>query len=290
MNRDGSGDQDDVVKWLGLAVGLHEDVVTEATPRLRSEQVYVVSDLALLVEEGGLSDVFTTRVSARKVRDALRLRSAAQPATVDCPAGGRSRAAAEQEVAVEAAVEVALVPSTPRGAPPGGAEAEEVTPPAAPHKAAAPLAGRRAGRRLLFGDQCAAGGEGVVASGGPAAPVPLAALRTATPSAAVLRLQAAVRGWLMRRVDVGVEPLWLQEAAVLLAADGGYADAAEVDGAAGATGAADAAVSALLALLGHGEEDEPRWLLEAAAGGLVSCEEFQLLFCAGIEEVTTKSA
>ena len=42
MNRDGSGDQDDVVKWLGLAVGLHEDVVTEATPRLRSEQVYVV--------------------------------------------------------------------------------------------------------------------------------------------------------------------------------------------------------------------------------------------------------
>ena len=122
----------------------------------------------------------------------------------------------------------ALVPSTPRGAPPGGAEAdEEVTPPAAPHKAAAPLAGRRAVRRLLFGDQCAEGGEVMVASGGPAAPVPLATLRTVTPpSAAALRLQAAVRGWLVRRAgagDVGVEPLWLQEAAVLLAADGGCA-------------------------------------------------------------------
>ena len=186
------------------------------------------------MEEGGLGDVFTTRVSARKVRDALRLRSAAQPATVDCPAGGRSREAAEQEAAVEAAVEVAtggvgasaptaaewddrgehdyislgcspahlavpliprhagggdggasgcaLVPSTPRGAPPGGAEAdEEVTPPAAPHKAAAPLAGRRAVRRSLFGDQCAEGGEVMVASGGPAAPVPLATLRTLSP-------------------------------------------------------------------------------------------------------------
>ena len=107
MDRDGSGDQEDVVEWLGLTAGLHEDVVTEATPRLRSEHVYVVSDLALLEEEGGLGDVFTTRVSARKVRDALRLRSAAHPATVDCPAGGRSRAAAEQEAAVEAAVEVA---------------------------------------------------------------------------------------------------------------------------------------------------------------------------------------
>ena len=106
MDRDGSGDQEDVVEWLGLTAGLHEDVVTEATPRLRREHVYVVSDLALLEEEGGLGDVFTTRVSARKVRDALRLRSAAQPATVDCPAGGRSREAAEQE-AVEAAVEVA---------------------------------------------------------------------------------------------------------------------------------------------------------------------------------------
>ena len=79
MDRDGSGDQEDVVEWLGLTAGLHEDVVTEATPRLRSEHVYVVSDLALLEEEGGLGDVFTTRVSARKVRDALRLRSAAQP-------------------------------------------------------------------------------------------------------------------------------------------------------------------------------------------------------------------
>ena len=36
MDRDGSGDQYDVVKWLGLTAGLHEDVVTEATPRLRS--------------------------------------------------------------------------------------------------------------------------------------------------------------------------------------------------------------------------------------------------------------
>ena len=182
MDRDGSGDQEDVVEWLGLTAGLHEDVVTEATPRLRSEQVFVVGDLALLEEEGGLGDVFTTRVSARKVRDALRLRSAVQSATVDCPAGGRSRAAAEQEAAVEAAVEVATggvgasaptaaewddrgehdyislgcspthlavpliprhagggdggasgcasVPSTPRGAPPDGGEAEEVTPPA----------------------------------------------------------------------------------------------------------------------------------------------------------------
>ena len=60
MDRDGSGDQDDVIVWLGLAAGLHEDVVNEAKLRLRSEQVYVVGDLALLVEEGGLSDVFTT--------------------------------------------------------------------------------------------------------------------------------------------------------------------------------------------------------------------------------------
>ena len=111
----------------------------------------------------------------------------------------------------------------------------------------------------------------MVASGGPAAPVPLAALHTVTPpSAAALLLQAAVRGWLVRRGDAGVEPLWLREAAGLLAADGGYAGAAAVDCAAGAPGAADAAVSALLALLGHGEEGEPRWLLEAAAG-LVSC-------------------
>ena len=48
MDRDGSGDQEDVVEWLGLTAGLHEDVVTEATPRLRSEHVYVVGDLALL--------------------------------------------------------------------------------------------------------------------------------------------------------------------------------------------------------------------------------------------------
>ena len=95
MDRDGSGDQEDVVEWLGLTAGLHEDVVTEATPRLRSEHVYVVGDLALLEQEGGLGDVFTTRVSARKVRDALRLRSGHQPATVGCPAGGRSRAAEE---------------------------------------------------------------------------------------------------------------------------------------------------------------------------------------------------
>ena len=46
---------------------------------------------------------------------------------------------------------------------------------------------------------------------------------------------------------------------------------AQVDGAAGATGAADVAVSALLALLGHGEENEPRWLLRRLRG-LVSCD------------------
>ena len=97
----------------------------------------------------------------------------------------------------------------------------------------------------------------VLGSGGPAAPVPLApALPAVTPSAAALRLQAAVRGWLVRRGDAGVEPLWLREAAGLLAADGDYAGAAEVDGAAGASGAADAAVSALLALLGHGEHSK----------------------------------
>ena len=65
------------------------------------------------------------------------------------------------------------------------------------------------------------------------------ALRTVTPSTAARRLQAALRGWLVRsgaerRRWHRVEPQWLREAAVLLAADGGYADAAEVDSAAGA--------------------------------------------------------
>jgi hypothetical protein len=49
--------------------------VYEAKPRLRRVQVFVVGDLALLEEEGGLGSVFTTLVSARRVRDALRLRS-----------------------------------------------------------------------------------------------------------------------------------------------------------------------------------------------------------------------
>ena len=71
--------------------------LTLTLTRLRREQVFVVGDLALLEEEGGLGSVFTTLVSARRVRDALRLRSGHQPATVGCPAGGRSRAA---EVAV----------------------------------------------------------------------------------------------------------------------------------------------------------------------------------------------
>ena len=45
------------------------------------------------MEEGGLGDVFTTRVSARKVRDALRLRSAAQPVLrwTAQPVGGAGR-------------------------------------------------------------------------------------------------------------------------------------------------------------------------------------------------------
>ena len=51
MDRDGSGDQDDVIVWLGLAAGLHEAAVNEAKPRLRREQVFVIGDLALL-EEG----------------------------------------------------------------------------------------------------------------------------------------------------------------------------------------------------------------------------------------------
>ena len=53
MDRDGSDDQDDVIMWLGLAAGLHEDVVDEAkaaTPRLRlSEQVYVSGLFAVLL-------------------------------------------------------------------------------------------------------------------------------------------------------------------------------------------------------------------------------------------------
>ena len=69
--------------------------LTLTLTRLRREQVFVVGDLALLEEEGGLGSVFTTLVSARRVRDALRLRSRHQPATVGCPAGGRSRAAEE---------------------------------------------------------------------------------------------------------------------------------------------------------------------------------------------------
>jgi hypothetical protein len=97
MDRDidcnASSDRDDVVKWLGLAAGLHEAAVNEAKPMLRREQVFVVGDLALLEEEGGLGSVFTTLVSARRVRDALRLRSGHQPATVGCPAGGLTRVA-----------------------------------------------------------------------------------------------------------------------------------------------------------------------------------------------------
>ena len=95
IERNASSDRDDVVEWLGLAAGLHAAAVNEAKPRLRREQVFVVGDLALLEEEGGLGSVFTTLVSARRVRDALRLRSGHQPATVGCPAGGRSRAAEE---------------------------------------------------------------------------------------------------------------------------------------------------------------------------------------------------
>ena len=81
IERNASSDRDDVVEW-------HEAAVNEAKPRLRREQVFVVGDLALLEEEGGLGSVFTTLVSARRVRDALRLRSGHQPATVGCPAGG----------------------------------------------------------------------------------------------------------------------------------------------------------------------------------------------------------
>ena len=89
IERNAGSDRDDVVEWHEAAA------VNEAKPRLRREQVFVVGDLALLEEEGGLGSVFTTLVSARRVRDALRLRSRHQPATVGCPAGGRSRAAEE---------------------------------------------------------------------------------------------------------------------------------------------------------------------------------------------------
>ena len=95
IERHASSDRDDVVEWLGLAAGLHAAAVNEAKPRLRREQVFVVGDLALLEEEGGLGSVFTTLVSARRVRDALRLRSGHQPATVGCPAGGLSGSAEE---------------------------------------------------------------------------------------------------------------------------------------------------------------------------------------------------
>ena len=95
IERHASSDRDEV-EWLALAAGLHAAAVNdEAKPRLRREQVFVVGDLALLEEEGRLGSVFTNLVSARRVRDALRLRSGHQPATVGCPAGGRSRAAEE---------------------------------------------------------------------------------------------------------------------------------------------------------------------------------------------------
>ena len=61
IERNASSDRDDVVEW-------HEAAVNEAKPRLRREQVFVVGDLALLEEEGGLGSVFTTLVSARRVR------------------------------------------------------------------------------------------------------------------------------------------------------------------------------------------------------------------------------
>ena len=63
MQREHS-DRDNVVKWLGLASGLHEAAVDEAKPMLRREQVFVVGDLALLEEEGGLGSVFTILSSA----------------------------------------------------------------------------------------------------------------------------------------------------------------------------------------------------------------------------------
>ena len=71
IERNASSDPDDVVEWLDLAAGLHETAVDKAKPR-RREQVFVVDDLALLEEEGGLGSVFSTLVSARRVRDAPR--------------------------------------------------------------------------------------------------------------------------------------------------------------------------------------------------------------------------
>ena len=48
MDRDGGSDRDDMVEWLGLAAGLHEDVVDEAKaakPRLRMSELVYVSGL-----------------------------------------------------------------------------------------------------------------------------------------------------------------------------------------------------------------------------------------------------
>lgn len=48
MDRDGGSDRDDMVEWLGLAAGLHEDVVDEAKaakPSLRMSELVYVSGL-----------------------------------------------------------------------------------------------------------------------------------------------------------------------------------------------------------------------------------------------------
>ena len=61
---------DSLADWLRTKALIHEDILEPTLEKLKAEEVFVVSDLMVLRQEGGLRDVFT-RVSANKVEKAL---------------------------------------------------------------------------------------------------------------------------------------------------------------------------------------------------------------------------
>ena len=84
----GAKSAEELYAWLRSAAGLETEVLHEAKAALRAEQVFSVADLRVLQQEGALRDVFTARVTARKVADAL----AAQPAQhASSPTSARPR-------------------------------------------------------------------------------------------------------------------------------------------------------------------------------------------------------
>ena len=64
-------DAAELYSWLRAEALLQAEVVEEAKAALRAEQIFTVADLEVLRQEGGLRDIFTARVTARKVADAL---------------------------------------------------------------------------------------------------------------------------------------------------------------------------------------------------------------------------